>query len=150
VCLAHPPVGKVGPDVANTRPSDLSAPRGWRATPGTPPRRRVRRPYADLALTRGLSVTHDSKAAFLEGEVTGESAKDLAELEAIDRPEGGLVLVDLSRVGFVDVRGVRALVRLRDRFDAKGIRLVLQEPSDTLLRVLTVMGVDPPVEVTWE
>jgi anti-anti-sigma factor len=139
--------------MANRHPSDLSAGRGWRTTPGTPSRRRVRRPYADLALIRGLSVTHDSRTAFLEGEVTGESAEDLAELaelEELEQAEGGLLLVDLSRVGFVDVRGVRALIHLRDRLAAEGTRLILQEPSDTLLRVLTVMGVEPPIEVTWE
>jgi anti-sigma B factor antagonist len=58
-----------------------------------------------------------------------------------DRP-AGLVVLDVSRVSFVDVAGVRQLLEVRTRVAAAGQDLVLRSPSPCLRYLLALTGLE--------
>ncbi|MBA9004679.1 MULTISPECIES: STAS domain-containing protein [Thermomonospora] len=68
-----------------------------------------------------------------------------ALVSALDRlaaePEYGDLHLDLSRVGFCDLAGLRAMVGLAERLEA-GRRVVLHAPAPPLRTVLHVVGWD--------
>ena len=61
-------------------------------------------------------------------------------LDEYVRP-GASVVVDCSRVAFLDSMGLRTLIRAQQKADAAGARLTLAAPSEAVLRVLTLAGV---------
>ncbi len=58
------------------------------------------------------------------------------ELRAVESANPGLVVIDLSRVQFMDSTGLRALLRARESADANGHRLVLKRGPAAVQRVL--------------
>jgi anti-anti-sigma factor len=144
--------------------SDL---RGWRLVPGTPERRRVRRPFAshlhtlssrapidlgiadDLAIASQVGDAGNGRTVRLRGEITREATGALEAVAALTPAPDTVVVLDLTEVSFVDLHGARRLLQLYDRLRLRGARVVLNEPSETLLRVFEVLEVEPPVEVTW-
>jgi anti-sigma B factor antagonist len=61
-------------------------------------------------------------------------------LDEYVRP-GVSVIVDCSKVAFLDSMGLRTLIRAQHKADAAGARLTLAAPSEAVLRVLTLAGV---------
>jgi anti-anti-sigma factor len=140
---------------------------GWRVVPGTPTRRRVRRPFAphlrvpssmrvveggdviDLPMIAVLPESRRGRTVALEGELTRATCDALTDLLLLAPPPGTVMLIDLAPVSFVDLPGARALLSTYDTLRCRGVRVVLCEPSHTLLRLFEVMDVEPPVEVTW-
>jgi anti-sigma B factor antagonist len=51
------------------------------------------------------------------------------------------VVIDLSRLDFMDSAGVRFLVEGRDKANARGIKIALVDGVEAVRRVLTVSGV---------
>jgi len=51
------------------------------------------------------------------------------------------VIVDCSRVAFLDSMGLRTLIRAQHKATACGARLTLAAPSEAVLRVLQLAGV---------
>jgi anti-anti-sigma factor len=51
------------------------------------------------------------------------------------------VVVDCSRVAFLDSMGLRTLIRAQHKASASGARLTLAAPSEAVLRVLHLAGV---------
>lgn len=54
---------------------------------------------------------------------------------------GANVVVDCSRVAFLDSMGLRTLIRAQHKAGASGARLTLAAPSEAVLRVLQLAGV---------
>jgi anti-anti-sigma factor len=54
---------------------------------------------------------------------------------------GASVVVDCSKVAFLDSMGLRTLIRAKHKADAAGARLTLAAPSEAVLRVLNLAGV---------
>ena len=61
-------------------------------------------------------------------------------LDEYVRP-GVAVVVDCSKVAFLDSMGLRTLIRAQQKADASGARLTLAAPSEAVLRVLQLAGV---------
>jgi anti-sigma B factor antagonist len=79
--------------------------------------------------------------------VTVSGDVDLAAADALwtvldeqVRP-GAAVVVDCSKVAFLDSMGLRALIRAQQKADASGARLTLASPSEAVRRVLQLAGV---------
>jgi len=54
---------------------------------------------------------------------------------------GAQVVVDCSRVAFLDSMGLRTLIRAQHKAGASGAHLTLAAPSEAVLRVLQLAGV---------
>ena len=71
----------------------------------------------------------------------------LAEL--VDSASGGLIVLDLSELRFIDSRGVRVLLQVHDQAQAGGGTLVLFRPNPHLRKILdllelgTVFSIEP-------
>jgi anti-anti-sigma factor len=61
-------------------------------------------------------------------------------LDEYVRP-GTEVVVDCSKVAFLDSMGLRTLIRAQHKAEAAGSRLTLASPSEAVLRVLQLAGV---------
>jgi anti-sigma B factor antagonist len=61
-------------------------------------------------------------------------------LDEYVRP-GVQVVVDCSRVAFLDSMGLRTLIRAQHKAASSGTRLTLSAPSEAVLRVLQLAGV---------
>lgn len=94
--------------------------------------------YTVVALAGECDVyTYDQLRGALEAEVAGEA---------------GLLVVDLSGLGFMDSTGVQVLLDIRAMMSERGGRLVLVSPQATVARVLNLVGADQliPVYDTFE
>jgi anti-anti-sigma factor len=94
---------------------------------------------ADLVLT----TQRDAGAAVVSvaGELDAYSAPSLEELAATLRSEGCVDLtLDLSQTTFVDSSGLRVLLALHNETASGSGRLVLQDPSDPVARLLAITG----------
>jgi anti-anti-sigma factor len=64
-----------------------------------------------------------------------------AAIEATEEACGdGDVVLDMSGVTFIDSSGLRVLVTANDRQDASDRRLIIRNPSVSVLRVLEITG----------
>lgn len=108
---------------------------------------RVLTHYLDLPL---VEATHRTRCrGFGPGPLVATVTSDLdlpaipdfeaAVTAAIDEAPGTLV-VDLSRVDFVGVPGIGALIAAQDHADRSGVAMLLVPGHRTLRRVLTVVG----------
>jgi anti-sigma B factor antagonist len=82
------------------------------------------------------------------GDVDLKTAPDL-ERELFRATETGaaLVLVDLTGCTFIDSSALNALVHGKGAADAAETRLAIVCPSENLMRVLTIAGLDRVLEV---
>ncbi|MFC0532743.1 STAS domain-containing protein [Phytohabitans kaempferiae] len=85
---------------------------------------------------RGVAVV------FLEGEIDMQAEdRVVAEIEtALVGPQRDIV-VDLSRVPFLDSSGVRALLRGREAAQRRGVQLRVRNPHRIVEEVLRITGV---------
>ncbi|MGE5211701.1 MAG: STAS domain-containing protein [Acidobacteriota bacterium] len=83
-----------------------------------------------------------SNALSVSGEIDAHSAPVLAERFATLSSDAGDVVVDLSGVTFMDSSGLRELIELQQRVGTPPNGLVLQSPSQTVLHLLEVAGLD--------
>lgn len=70
---------------------------------------------------------------------------DIASVPQLDARLGGYdgdVALDCSGLTFVDASGLGLLVRVRNRCEARGVKLTLVEPAACLVRVLSLTGLD--------
>jgi anti-sigma B factor antagonist len=79
----------------------------------------------------------------LTGEIDLNTAPSIREaaLRAMSH-HGGTLLIDLSGVTFMDSTGLEALLATRRRAELSGGTLQLIDPTQSVLRVLEVTGVD--------
>ncbi len=78
----------------------------------------------------------------LAGEIDIASAGDVEqELIRAEDSDAGAIVVDLSRLTFMDSTGIRMLLMAQARSHANGNRLVLRRPPEDIMRVLQLAGV---------
>jgi anti-anti-sigma factor len=70
-------------------------------------------------------------------------------LDGLEQPLAGpegVIVVDLGDVTFIDSTGIRLLITLRQRAEARGKQLLISRVSRRALRVLDVSGLTPRFE----
>ncbi len=73
----------------------------------------------------------------------GESARFFADtLKRVLAEEGGHVLIDLSKINYIDSTGIGELVGYLGRFQEVKRKLILVEPSDHIRKLLRVAHLD--------
>lgn len=80
----------------------------------------------------------------VSGEVDGATERQFVEqvVDAVSTTEAGRVVLDLSRVGFMDSSGLRVVLSCKRRADERGIPLTLAIASDSpVSRLFDVSGV---------
>ena len=92
-----------------------------------------------------LSITRtddgDAVVLALSGELDVISAPELAEqLDALAADASPRVLLELSRLTFVDSAGVSVLVKARHEAEANGRRLILRGATEQVHQVFSVLG----------
>lgn len=75
----------------------------------------------------------------LEGDIDSHTAPKL-DAAVLALGVDGDVVVDLSRVGFVDSSGLRVLVTAHTALVSQNQRLVLRSPSDAVVRLFEITG----------
>jgi anti-sigma B factor antagonist len=78
----------------------------------------------------------------VRGEIDAHSAPSLAERLALLSADDGVVRIDLSDVTFMDSSGLRVLIELSQRVGTSPNALVIQSPSQTVLHLFEVAGLD--------
>lgn len=78
----------------------------------------------------------------LEGELDLSRVRDI-QYEILSAPttKGGTVLLDMSRVTFLDSAGIHAMIGVRRTLTERGIQLRVVNPSPLVRRVLEIAGV---------
>jgi anti-anti-sigma factor len=76
----------------------------------------------------------------LEGQLDGDSALSLARVLLDAQRVGTVLVLDLSRLSFLDIAGLRVLVDAARRTAAAGCELVLRAPSSDVRRLFRVTG----------
>lgn len=69
------------------------------------------------------------------------------QVEEAERHAPGLLVVDLSRLGFIDSSGVRLVLLADDRARAEGRRLAVRLGTGPALRVFQALGLVEKLEV---
>jgi anti-sigma B factor antagonist len=84
----------------------------------------------------------DVHTVAVDGEIdiatAGHVEQELLRAEATDATA---IVLDLSKLSFIDSTGIRMLVMADARTRADGCRLTLRRPPDSVLRVLLIAGV---------
>lgn len=85
----------------------------------------------------------DPLAAVVSGEIDFAAAEPmrLRIADALHRRRSRDLIVDLSRVEFMDSSGLRALLQLRGQLTGEGGRVVIAAPTETVRGVLELTGV---------
>ena len=82
----------------------------------------------------------------LSGELDAGTAPNLdAALSSVDAGEA--IVVDVSRLGFIDSSGLRIIIAADRRHREAGGSLTLQAPSERVRRILEVTGLDEVLQV---
>ena len=104
----------------------------------------------------GDELSFDVRTVYLDGEVelavSGEIDLSVSDrlwraIDAAISPDRPLVL-DMHRVTFFELSGLRALLRALERLDHDPAKLVLRSPSAIVLRVLLVTNTDQLMTIT--
>jgi anti-sigma B factor antagonist len=84
----------------------------------------------------------------LKGELDLSSVgKVEEELERVEAEEPALLVLDLSRLSFLDSTGLRAVVTADERARAKGRRLVIVRGPDAVQRVFAITRLEERLEM---
>ncbi len=97
-------------------------------------------PLGQLALRSARDG--DTHTISVAGELDLSNVADVEqELIAVERTGVRTILLDLSRLKFMDTSGIRLLIAADARSRANSHRLALRRPPGNLMRVLTIAGV---------
>jgi anti-anti-sigma factor len=104
------------------------------------------------ALTASVTIDNSGPEPYTlvklggEADVTGtETLRALLEAETGKRP--GLLIIEMSALGFMDSAALQTILRTRLALDKQGGRVALVSPSDAVARVLRLTGADQLVSV---
>jgi len=89
--------------------------------------------------TARIDVTESGRKWLIVGEIDASNAGQLADALAT-RPDtnDAAVELDLAGVTFIDSSGLRALLQLADSVEAEGGCTVIRNPSEPVLKLLTI------------
>ena len=107
----------------------------------------TRRPDPDPSITAGapeieLAVDGEQAVAWMSGEIDLANARHLLELGtlALAEPRIDALVLDLSRVTFLDSSGLGAMVELRNHAQRADKRLALRGATPPVYKVLELTG----------
>lgn len=84
----------------------------------------------------------------LEGELDVASATDAYKrMLHLDLRRGGLLVLDLSGLTFMDSTGIRVILQAEQYARMHDAELVVVRPSDAVMRVLELVGLDEQLEL---
>jgi anti-anti-sigma factor len=89
---------------------------------------------------RPARARQDQVCLRLEGQLDGQSALSLARVLLDAQRAGSVLILDLSRLSFVDVAGLRVLIDAARRAAAAGCELFLRSPAPDVRRLFRVTG----------
>jgi anti-sigma B factor antagonist len=89
-----------------------------------------------------ISITHETDVvrAALRGELDADTCPGLREELLTDTADAPTLVVDLSELSFVDSSGISELLQVRNAAVDRGQKFEMQNPSDTVRRVLEITG----------
>lgn len=97
---------------------------------------------------RLTAIDLDASTLVLEGEIDAHTAPELAA-RYVELPKGdGDFVIDMARVDFIDSSGLRVVIELHQRAEGASRRLVLRAPSQTVLRLFEISGLDGHLHVS--
>jgi anti-anti-sigma factor len=98
-----------------------------------------------------LLLHHDSTSGTLrlEGRFTFEWQTEFraAAQDLVVRTDQGDITLDLASVSYMDSASLGMLMLLREKAQAKGLRVVLDRPSPTVLNILNIVEFDKLFEI---
>jgi anti-sigma B factor antagonist len=100
-----------------------------------------------------VTIEESGDAAYvtLRGELDISTAGPLEDnLQRVEAGEPELLVIDLSRLDFMDSTGLRLLISADQRAREAGRRLVLVRGNDIVQRVLRLTGLDERLEIVDE
>ena len=105
-----------------------------------------------MSMTSPFEVTIEERGdrvhAILRGELDISTASRLEEnLERVEADEPALLVLDLSRLDFMDSTGLRLLISADGRARKAGRRLVLIKGNEIVQRVLRLTRLDERLEI---
>jgi anti-sigma B factor antagonist len=92
-----------------------------------------------------VSVRERGESVIVEvgGELDLASSPDLERvLDETLRPHPGLVVVEMGKLNFIDMSGLRVLLSAQQRAEERGTRLVLANVRSQIRRVMALARVD--------
>jgi anti-anti-sigma factor len=97
-----------------------------------------------------VTVSKDGDRATLElrGELDMAGTDRLrVALEQAEEPPSGLLVLDLSKLDFIDSTGLEVLLRAARRAHDSGRRLIVARPSRYVRRLLEMTAIDQALDV---
>jgi anti-anti-sigma factor len=97
-----------------------------------------------------VTVSKDGDRATLElrGELDMSGTDRLTvALEQAEEPPSGLLVLDLSKLDFIDSTGLEVLLRAARRAHDSGRRLIVARPSRYVRRLLEMTAIDQTLDV---
>jgi anti-anti-sigma factor len=97
-----------------------------------------------------VTVSKDGDRATLElrGELDMSGTDRLRiALEQAEQPPSGLLVLDLSKLDFIDSTGLEVLLRAARRAHDSGRRLIVARPSRYVRRLLEMTAIDQSLDV---
>ena len=92
----------------------------------------------------GDGLVHVSLRGELDLSTVGKVEEELRRVEGQESP---LVLLDLSRLSFLDSTGLRCVITAADRARERDRRLVIVKGPDAVQRVFSITGLDDRLEM---
>jgi anti-sigma B factor antagonist len=97
---------------------------------------------------RLTAIELDGCTLALEGEIDAHTAPDLAA-RYVELPAGdGDLVIDMTKVDFMDSSGLRVIIELHQRAEQASRRLVLRTPSQPVARLIEVSGLSGHLHVS--
>jgi anti-anti-sigma factor len=87
-------------------------------------------------LSVAVRETERATVVLVEGELDLASSVDLADVISGLRRRSGVLVIDLDKLRFIDMAGIRALVAARETAERDGRELVLVNAREPVRRVL--------------
>ena len=97
-----------------------------------------------------VTVTREGDRAVVElrGELDLSGTDRLQQaLEQAEDPPAGLLVLDLSKLDFIDSTGLEVVLRAARRASDSGRRLVVARPSSYVRRLLELTAIDQSLDV---
>jgi anti-sigma B factor antagonist len=83
----------------------------------------------------------------LEGELDAASATDaMKRMPRLELRPGARLVLDLSGLAFMDSTGIRVILQAEQHARRCGASLVVASPSDAVMRVLELVGLDEQLD----
>src|SRR5262249_20022866 len=102
---------------------------------------------ADLSVT--TAIVGNECVLEITGDIDMRSADDIGDLGigTLESHAIRLLVLDMSAVTFIDSTGLGALVRMRQEAAAQGKPLLLRNPSEAVLKVLSLSALGTVLQI---